>query len=334
MLDAQALADNIMATLWADNDASPRTVQSKASMLGISDIGNCREYVRHMIVETEQDDQTGRNMFPAWWGHAIEQYVVPRLTGPIVEHVVKDTIEYDVTEKGHIVNVVGMQVTLPSGKKLPGSPDLVLAPQNTLLDIKTVDGMTWVRREGASLQQRFQRRMYTAALIQYGMLTDDEPVYCGNVWFDRSANEEAPHVEIEQYDEAMLIEIDDWLSDVDYAVLNNEEASWDKPFEWCQKACPFFMSCRGRTGLLGSDGWIDDPDGTVDKAAAMYAEGSALMKEGKALQREGKGHLVGTSGRTEGYTITSTYINESEVPGYQRAGYDRVSVRPAKKETE
>lgn len=323
----QAIAEGIQRKLNEWSHGTERSAQTLDHRMGISDMGLCREYARHMVIQTSFDEgMDERDMWSANLGHAIEEFVVPRISGPVVE--VRDD-GTKVHESGHLSGM-SVSVTLPSGKVLPGHPDLVLPGNNMVLDVKTTDGLTYPRREGASQQQKFQRRLYAAALIQMGVLDGSKPVQCGNVWFDRSARESTPVVQLEEYNDAMLVEIDEWLSDVDYAVMNKEQASLDKPFEWCRKACPFFMSCRGATGLVGDGGSIDDPGNEIAKAASIYAEGSALIKEGKNLQRDAKPLLTDVNGFVEGFAIKSTWIAETEIAGYSRAGYERLTITPVK----
>lgn len=325
--DEQAIADGILAKINAHSHNSERSAQTQAHLMGISDIGLCREYARHMIVRTPFDeDMATRDMYLAELGHAIEDYFVPVMSGPVTREITaSEWGPYKMHESGHLTGM-RVEVTLPSGKKLPGHPDLILPQWNGVLDIKTVDGLDDVERYGASRQQKSQRRLYAAALVQMGVLDGSKPVYCGNVWFDRSGRTSTPYVEVEVYDDMMLVEIDEWLSDVDYAVMNKESASLDKPFEWCRKACPFFMSCRGQTGLVGEEGFIDDPDGSIDRAAALYLEGSAQIKDGKNKQRTAKVALAGQNGFTDHYAVRATWIDATELPATSRRGYERLTI--------
>lgn len=329
--DEQAIAEGIRLKINADSSGSERSAQSRDHRMGISDIGMCREYARHMVVQTPFDEGTDeRDMYTAQLGHAIEQYFTPIISGPVVRRVTaSEWGTYDVHETGHLTGMT-VEVTLPSGKVLKGHPDTVLPDWNGVFDIKSVDGLNDVERYGASRQQRFQRRLYCAALIQMGVLNGDKPVYCGNIWFDRSGRNAQPHVEVEAFTPAMLTEVDDWLSDVDYAVMNDEAAMRDKPFEWCRKACPFFMSCRGADGVVGDGAFIDDPDLSIDRAASMYLEGSALIKKGKEYQRDAKPVLANQNGFTDHYAVRSTWIDATELPATNRRGYERLSISERK----
>lgn len=313
------VADSIKRRLHDSEARDPRTLQSHANVLGVSDMGSCREKVRHMMVGTERDPvekQERPEKWSAMWGKAIEDWVLDRLIDP---------------NKGHM-RAVELSVTLPSGLTLPGHADLILVDQNLVLDIKTTDGLAWPQRDGASIQQLFQRRLYTAAAIQQGLI--QQPAFCGNVWFDRSGSEQdQPHVEIEAFEEWMLDEVDQWYSDVTYAVEHQEQASRDKPFEFCRVACEFFHSCRGRDEVNPAGGVLDDPDGTIDKAAAMYLEASSLDKEAKRLRKAAKQHVGGeVNGLTEHYAVKNTFVGGKVVDAYETSGYWRTTVTPRKQQ--
>lgn len=303
----QALSRGIMVSLSEAMRAQPRSLQQQEYKMGVSDLGTCRERARHMIVQTPMDPRADHG-WPAMLGQAVEDYVL------------------DVLAQGeNHLRDVEVVVTLPSGLQVVGHTDWVLLGNNAVLDIKTTDGLYWPRQQGATLQQQFQRRLYAAGLLQAGVLSPDRPVLCGNVWFDRSGKEQEPWVEIEQYEPYMLQEVDDWLTDVVYAVEHDEEASKDRPYEWCEKACPFFSTCRGGEEHVG--GLIEDPDGAVDQAAAAYLEGSRLQKEGRYLQDQAKQVLTELNGATSGHTVKSTWVNEASVPETFRRGYWRLTVR-------
>ena len=308
----QALAEGIALTLSEAMRNQDRSKQQQAYIMGVSDLGTCRERARHMVVKTPMDPPREDNRgWPAMVGQAIEAYVLDVLAA----------------SDGHLRNGE-VTVDLPSGLTLTGHYDWVIVLNNIVIDIKTVDGLEWPRRSGASLQQKFQRRLYAAGLVQAGVLDESRPVLCGNVWFDRSAREQVPWVEIEEYHPHMLNEIDDWLSDVNYAVEHNEQASKDMSYEWCEVACPFFLSCRG--GEEHTGGVLEDPDGKVDEAAHMYIEGGRLRKEGDYLQAQAKQVLTELNGATDHHTVKSTWVNEATVPESTRRGFWRLTVREKK----
>ena len=51
-------------------------------------------------------------------------------------------------------------------------------------------------------------------------------------------------VEQEAFSWDVVAEASAWLSDVTYAVENNEEAAKDQFYNICKSICPFFSSCR------------------------------------------------------------------------------------------
>jgi hypothetical protein len=324
----QAMADNIYRVLERAAHDTPRSQQTKEHKLGVSDLGMCREYVKHMVIQSPQVEPE-RSMLPAMIGSAWDEYVKPAICGPVVEEVSGEGWAGKRTANGYLVDV-WMQITLPSGKTVEGTCDALNPATNTLVDFKTVNGLTYVRREGASVQQQFQRRIYTFGAIQHGLLDGTKDVFCGNVWWDRSAVETKPVVQLEEYGDWMMDEVDAYLGDVDYAVMHNEEAGKDKPLTFCMDYCPFFQVCRAED-LTHDGGIVDDPDGQIESFAALYNEGAGLIKQGKQMQDEAKATLKGVNGATANFTITTTHIPGADVPGYQRAGYDRLTIRPIRR---
>ena len=86
--DEQAIADGIRLKINAHSHGSVRSDQTRSHLMGISDIGMCREYARNMVVQTPFDEgHDERDMFQAELGHAIEEYFVPIISGPVVREV-------------------------------------------------------------------------------------------------------------------------------------------------------------------------------------------------------------------------------------------------------
>lgn len=286
-----------------------RDRQSIEGRLGISDIGFCRMYAVFVVRQEEPTEDPSK--FQAFVGTAL---------GDRLELVISAMYP---TAKRH----AEVEVELPSGAKLPGHPDIVLP--GGVIDIKTVDGLTGVKRKGASLQQRFQRHLYAAALVQAGELSAD--AWVGNAWWDRSAREDMPHVEVEPYDSNWLFYADEWLSDVLYAVRTGDEAPKDQPIEFCQGYCPFFSKCRGDDVLKDREGGglIVNPD-HLD-AIDTYTEASKDIRAAEKAKEDARRALAGVSGVGSGYVIKWIEVSESEVPGYTRSGYTRLDIRPLPK---
>lgn len=303
--DPAKLSAAIKDALHVWGNSTPRSQQARQHKLGISDIGNCREYARLMTIEETFTDDP--RIFEAnigtWVGDGVEEAVAAM---------------FPQARRGMEVTV-----TLPSGASYVGHPDLVLP--SGVLDIKTVDGLTGVRRTGPDVQQQFQRHLYAAALVQAGELPED--CWVGNVWIDRSGRDEEHVVNVESYDPIWLQYADEWTSDVIYAVQHGEQAMKDRPVEWCEKCCPFFSTCRGEDVLRDreSQGLITDPF-ILDYVEALV-EAKAKKKEAEKVIEDARRALADVSGTTGEHIIRWVFVDSSDVPGYTRAAYSKLDVR-------
>lgn len=303
--DTTVLAETLEGICHGWLADTPRSQLSAQHQLGISDLGECHEAARLMLTEAEftDDPDTWEAFVGTWVGAGVEQAV----------------------GKYHPNVQLGMEVklTLPSGHVFTGHPDLVFA--RGVLDIKTTDGLTVPKKSGPSLQQQFQRHGYAAALVQAGELPED--CWVGNAWFDRSGRTARPHVDVEQYDPAWVDRIDEWVSDVVYAVRNDEEAMKDKPLEWCAACCPFYTGCRGEDALRNREtqGLIDDPItlSTIEAFLDARERKRAADKELDDCRRA----LADVAGYTGTHSIRWVNVGESDIPGFTRAAYSKLDVR-------
>jgi hypothetical protein len=110
-------------------------------------------------------------------------------------------------------------------------------------------------------------------------------------------------------------------------VKHNEDASRDVPAPLCERICEFFTVCRG-------DLPIEDPDLITDPVlidwVQAYVRANEVIKEATKVKTEMKEHLLGVSGRAGHLTIRWTHVNETQVPGFERAAYDKIDVRKAR----
>ena len=294
---------------------SARTQQSRDGILGPSDIGFCRQKAALVTKQVQPSDKTSK--WAAMVGTALHTYI---------EAAIKESHPDWLCGS---IDKIRVTATLPSGAAISGSPDIVVPAANAVLDIKTVDGFEWVKRNGTSTSHKFQRHLYAMGLVEAGILSADEPVVYGNVYFDRSGKEPAPFVLTEEFDPTLTPEIDAWVGDVIYAVKSGEDASRDVAAAVCERICEFFTVCRG--GLEIHDGAEPITDEETVSAVDMYLEGNALEKEGKRLKDQAKARLVGVNGNTERATVRWVYVNPTTVPETTRSGYDRLDVRLLKK---
>lgn len=294
--------------------ADPRSQQSRDGILGPSDIGFCRQKAALTTRGVPQSDE--KSIAAAQIGTAIHRYAAEAFKAANPEWIVDD---------------VRVTATLPSGVEISGTPDLILPDLNALIDIKTVDGFEWVKREGTSQNHKMQRHLYALGAIQAGLLQEDTLIV-GNLYIDRSGKEAEPFLIVEDFDPSLTVEIDSWIGDVIYAVKNGEDASRDIPAPVCEKICEFFSVCRGDLPTFEGGESIEDLERVT--ALRMYVEGRDLAKTGEQMKKEAQSRLFGTNGIAviddKRVQIRWTHINASTVQAFEKQAYDRMDVRVLK----
>jgi hypothetical protein len=222
--------------------------------------------------------------------------------------------------------------TFPSGAEVSGTPDIIAPEWNAVVDVKTVDGFEWVKREGTSLNHRYQRHSYALGALQEGLLDPSRPVYVGNLYIDRSGKEPEPYFVFEEFDHALSDEIDSWIADVQYAVMNREDASRDIPAPVCEKICSYYTVCRGGLPVNEGGELIEDPERLA--AVRMFVEGRDLEKTGAQMKKEAGARLVDTNGTAnvdgQMWNVRNTYVNPTTVQAFDKQGYNRLDVRKAR----
>jgi hypothetical protein len=290
-----------------------RSMQAREFRVGVSDLGFCSERTRRMLDRQVPEDS---DVLAAFIGTAIGDHAEQALAANLGEKVVRQ---------------VQVMVDLPGDEgrtySLSGHPDVILPESNLLLDGKTTYGLDVVRRNGPSQQQQFQRHCYAKGAWELGYFDCElEEVRVGNFWIDRSAKEKAIHVQTEPYSEDVVTQAGLWLDDVVYAYTHQEEARKEPPREMCAAVCGFFGVCRAYDTDV--EGRIEDREvlGAID----VYREGQELERRGKALKKQASVHLQGVQGSTGEVMIRWVHVNESEVPGFTRAAYDKLDIRKIK----
>lgn len=304
------LADRIYKAIQDSSNYSDRTMQSKEFRVGVSDLGFCSERTRRMLDRQVPEDS---DVLAAFIGTAI---------GEFAERAIADHFGGKVITQAEVsIELKGDSRTFNIG----GHPDVILPDENLLLDGKTTYGLNVVRKNGPSMQQQFQRHCYAKGAWEAGLFGDTalEDVRVGNFWIDRSAKEKAVHVDVEPYSEDVVDQAGQWLDDVVYAYLQQEEARKEPPREMCAAVCGFFPVCRAYDTDV--EGLIEDREilGAID----LYREGQELEKRGRALKKEASVHLDGVSGSTREVMVRWIHVNESQVPTFTRSAYDKLEVR-------
>lgn len=307
---ADKLHTLIVDALTAHQDETPRTKQSQEGILGPSDIGFCRQKAVLMTKGVPQTDRPPK--WAAAVGTAIHDYVERALKESYPDWLVGSIDKLRVT------------ATLPSGALISGHPDIVVRSANAVLDIKTVDGFEWIKREGTSKQHKFQRHLYAMGLVQAGILTDATPLLVGNIYFDRSGKQPEPIVIVDELDPTMTNEIDSWVQDVIYAVKHDEDSSRDIPAAVCEKICSHFTACRGALEVNDGGEIISNPD--LVSAVSMYLEGRELESKGAKMKSEAKTMLYGVNGSTETHQVRWVEVAPTTVAATERDGYLRMDI--------
>ncbi len=284
---------------------SARSRQAADHMLGVSDVGGCREYVRRMITQEPWTDE--------------QVSVLPAFVGTWIG----SGVETEVGKRDGVQVQVPVTVTLPnSGLTLRGTADIV--EPTGVIDTKSVDGLGTVRNAGPSDQHWFQVTLYYAGLLQAGVLPEGGTVSL--VYLDRSGREEGVVVFTEQYSPARLTAAEDWLEDVLYAVRHSEEASKDKPRSWCWACCPYATACR--SGDTDVEGLIEDP--IIQNAIDVLLEAKALKAAAEKDIKSAQSVLANVEGSTGTHTVRWVQVNGSTFT-VNKAPSKRLDVKPVRR---
>lgn len=301
----------ITAAIRSYSDSSDRSVQSDNGILGPSDIGFCRQKAVLMTRGVAPTDSTP--IMPAAIGTAIHNYTEAAIKEMFPTWLVGSLDKIKVT------------ATLPSGAEISGHPDIIIPEDNTLIDLKTKDGLAWAKREGASQANKYQRHLYVLGAIAAGLLDKSRPIYVGNAYLDRSGKEELIITDVAEYDPTLTDEIDGWVTDVIYAVTNKEDASRDLPSAVCERICSHFTACRGGMAMHDGSEMIDNPE--LVSAISMYVEGRDMEKTAAQMKKEASAMLHGVNGATNSWQVRWVEIQPSKVESFEKQGYSRLDIR-------
>jgi hypothetical protein len=308
--DPDRMAALLNAAIRSYGLRDSRTLQSDAGIIGPSDLGFCRQKAALMTRGVAQTDS--KPIWAAQMGTATHRYVGAALAETFPNWIIDNT------------RVVA---EFPSGARVAGTPDIIDPDDNAVIDVKTVDGFEKIKRYGTSLNHRFQRHTYALGAVQAGLLDGFRPVIVGNLYLDRSGGEADGLLVWEEFDPLLTTEIDQWIEDVQYAVIHNEDASRDVAAPVCEKICEYFTACRGDLPVSENE-VLDKPE--IIEAVTLYVEGRDLEKRAKQMKSEAQATLSGLNGLVAGWQVRTTEVSESDIPGYTRAGYTKIDVRKAR----
>lgn len=290
---------------------SDRNEWSAAKKIGVSDVGHCREYVRRMILDEEFTDEDNRYeaaaLIGTLLGDAIERRIVER--HPEAEMQATVEVNLDLGE--------GFQL------QLIGHPDICWP--DALWDTKTKDGLGVVQRVGAQQNHRWQVSLYAKARIDAGLLAPDATLSL--IYLDRSGADRDPYIETWQYNEADVEEAKAWFMDVIYAIRNGEEASRDKPREFCFAACPYASACRGDDTDV--EGLITDEEALA--AIDTYLQAMDMNRSAEKMKSAAKSALRNVSGSTGTHLLRWTHVGPVVVKESYRAPHDKIDLKPIRR---
>lgn len=290
----EAAAEWLSAIMMADA-TTDRSAQQALGVLGVSDVGTCRERARRMVTGMPHTDApTG---LAAWIGTQLH----------------RPALEARKQLAPELLHEVELSIGLPGGYTVVGHADEIDPSEPSVTDLKTVDGLGAIV---SSEQQRFQRHLYAHGAIQAG-LVPAEGLLVRNVWLDRSGRYKRLHVEQEPFDPNMVEMASQWLEDVEYAARRNEEASKDRPSSWCAACCPFFTGCRGGQSVQGEV--VADPQ--YAELAGLYRRASDEAKEASLVAEDARRALEDVEGRCGDWLVSWTTVNA------QRGAYRKINVR-------
>lgn len=279
------LAPDIQRAITAKAHARPRSAQVR---LGPSELGQCREYVRNVMIGTPQQPDP-------YWPAAAE---IGTMIGDYVEEAAKE----------HLGALTQMRVTttLPNGLRVSGTADMVFPDRNLLADCKSKDDLVHIRKEGPSVENLIQVSVYTLGLVQMGVLT--EGATASLIYVDRSGKEQTVY-EVELEWETILAWVDrcvDRLNDVliaqehiDQGQLEWAHALRDKTPPYCyheRVMCPFRDLC-----WEGSE-WVPTKDVLAEDVAKIvheFVEARQAAQDADALRKAYREALIGIHGITE-----------------------------------
>lgn len=357
----QAAAKVVADTIQNAANGTARSAQAAEFRLGMSNIGHCQQAAVYMIKQTPASDERKKTaaFFGTVSGEAIEKQM--KLDHP--DWLFQAEGIFPIPSGGELGCHVDIAVPARSSvspeafiaSKQPGyeGPDLFV---QGIWDLKSKDKLDVIKKYGPSKQQVFQVTGYAKAMTETLLLIDPQtgepttdpnvgepvtdadgnetgetvldptkPIWITDVYFDRSGAQDEAYSFGWFYDPAVLDEIDDWIHDLKYAVINNAEALKEKPREWCWSYCEYATLCRGND--TDAEGLIEDPE--ILAAITTYQDAADREREAKKAKDIAKLHIPReVSGSTGSHIARWVWRNPTEIKAGTRAGYWLLDVRP------
>jgi hypothetical protein len=310
--EGQKLGVEIMEAIAEYDRRRPRSQQSEARVLGPSEVGHCREYVRATIAGDPKSPPT-KVKWPAFIGTVL---------GDGIETVLKEILGFGTQEK--------LTCTLPSGIKVVGSSD-GRRDRSLILDLKSKDGLVVIKNDGPSLKELIQLSVYLIGALQMGMV--DETALASLVYYDRSgATKEMWVYTIDVTLAREFLEMaDERLVDVQNALASGTSQGHlrDMPESWCYYVeCPFYKACWPE-GAYAPTNKIEHEMHV--KAVMQYVQGRDMAKAGASMQRVAKTTLnpdpTDEHARVSGVAPDGTVLKWTDYEGRGGEILQRIDVR-------
>lgn len=308
------LQKRIVDAIASARENSARTQQSKARVLGMSDLGGCREFIRATIAGE------------------------PR--GPVPS--LKWAAEVGTAIGDHVEGILGFNgfqtqetvvLKLPrTGIEVTGHLDEKDVVDDSILDNKTVDGLADVMREGPSFKNKVQISGYLVAEVQTGGLTPEATGHL--VYFDRSGKQGEPYVWSLTYEMALQIldAAEERLLDVQHALATGTRNGrdgrlmTDEPESWCRAIqCPFYAACWDGYQPTGDITHEREIDAVRRRLAAL-----ADVKDATSRSESAKQDLRGVEGVVKEGPHKGTVVKWTISDMGNGRMSERLEVRPPK----
>lgn len=279
----RAVAKKLMAaTAYAQQNA-PRSLQSEQRVLGMSELGGCREYIRASLAGDPKTDLE-KIKWPAYVGTALGDKLENDLVG-LPDELIRAS------------NQGTVQVKLRrTGITVQGHYDLVVMDVlgdgvDDVIDFKSKDGTTDIRSTGPKFKELVQVSGYLIALVQQGVL--EATAYGHLMYVDRSGREPEWFSYSVSYQEAVayLDAAEDRIIEIAHAIDSGitQEFLRDEPESWCfNVGCPFYAGCWSGAEYNPTDP-IEHPE--LLRAMDLYAEGRDLGVLAEEKKRTAKSIL-------------------------------------------
>jgi hypothetical protein len=324
---AQAGATAFYDAIQNAANGTARSQQQREFRLGISNLGHCRQYAKLMTEEVPFSDE--RDKTAAFFGTVAGDAIEQQLKKEHPDWLIQDRVMFH--------GVPGTcDVCIPSWAGCSYEefiesrhPDYIGEPRymQGIWDGKSKAELETIKKLGPDQQQIFQLHAYAKGQIEKGNLDPTKPIVVMDVFFDRSGKNQQPYAVAHLYHEDVITFIEEWISDVTYAVRNGEDASRDKSRDWCHAFCEYATICRGHDTDV--EGLITDPSAiaTIEAYREATLRETAAKKEKAALKHTMENIEPGSTGTL---IFRKTWVNGSSV-SFEREGYLKMEVRDVPK---